>query len=344
MKQAQLRVLGIESSCDETAAAVVEGGRVILSSVVASQIDLHAQFGGVYPELASREHVRAIYPTVESALQKAYMNLSEIDAIAVTQGPGLAGSLVIGVNMAKALALASGKPLIPVNHLEAHLYAAWLHKSGAKPGPEPKFPVIALLVSGGHTELILMSDHLQYQSLGATQDDAAGEAFDKVARLLKLSYPGGPAIQVAAQEGDPNTYKFPIAKLDQPWDFSFSGIKTAVMRQVDAFKDFATDVPVADIAASFQATVVETLFSKTMAAAQAFDAKEIIVAGGVSANRALRDAFRAQNKFKVHIPHVSLCTDNAAMIAAAGYRHLVAGENYSLDFDVLPNMALATNA
>jgi N6-L-threonylcarbamoyladenine synthase len=344
MRQAHLRVLGIESSCDETAAAIVEGGRVIHSNVVASQIDLHAQYGGVYPELASREHVRAIYPTVEAALKNAHMNLSEIDAIAVTQGPGLAGSLVVGVNTAKAMALASGKPLIPVNHLEGHIYAAWLHKAGSKPGPEPKFPLIALLVSGGHTELVLMSDHLQYQSLGSTHDDAAGEAFDKVARLLKLGYPGGPSIQVAAVEGNPNAYEFPIAKLDQPWDFSFSGLKTAVMRQVDAYKDFATNVPVADIAASFQATVVETLFSKTMAAAEAHQAKEIIVAGGVSANRALRDAFRGQNKFKVHIPHVSLCTDNAAMIAAAAYRHLVAGESYNLDFDVLPNWSLSTSA
>lgn len=344
MKQAHLRVLGIESSCDETAAAIVEGGRVIHSNVVASQIDLHAQYGGVYPELASREHVRAIYPTVEAALKNAYMNLSEIDAIAVTQGPGLAGSLVIGVNAAKAMALASGKPLIPVNHLEAHIYAAWLHKAGSKPGPEPKFPLIALLVSGGHTELVLMSDHLQYQSLGSTLDDAAGEAFDKVARLLNLSYPGGPAIQAAAVDGNPEAYKFPIARLDSPWDFSFSGLKTAVMRQVDAYKDFATDVPVADIAASFQATVVETLFSKTMAAAEAYKAREIIVAGGVSANRALRDAFRGQNKFKVHIPHVSLCTDNAAMIAAAGFRHLVNGESYGLDFDVLPNWPLSTSA
>ncbi|HHV04904.1 MAG TPA: tRNA (adenosine(37)-N6)-threonylcarbamoyltransferase complex transferase subunit TsaD [Anaerolineaceae bacterium] len=344
MKQAHLRVLGIESSCDETAAAIVEGGRVIHSNVVASQIDLHAQYGGVYPELASREHVRAIYPTVEAALKNAYMNLSEIDAIAVTQGPGLAGSLVIGVNAAKAMALASGKPLIPVNHLEAHIYAAWLHKAGSKPGPEPKFPLIALLVSGGHTELVLMSDHLQYQSLGSTLDDAAGEAFDKVARLLNLSYPGGPAIQAAALDGNPEAYKFPIARLDSPWDFSFSGLKTAVMRQVDAYKDFATDVPVADIAASFQATVVETLFSKTMAAAETHKAREIIVAGGVSANRALRDAFRGQNKFKVHIPHVSLCTDNAAMIAAAGFRHLVNGESYGLDFDVLPNWPLSTSA
>lgn len=344
MRQAHLRVLAIESSCDETAAAVVEGGRVIQSNVVASQIDLHAQYGGVYPELASREHVRAIYPTVESALQKAYMNLSEVDAIAVTRGPGLAGSLVIGVNMAKAMALASGKPLIPVNHLEAHIYAAWLHKAGSKPGPEPKFPLIALLVSGGHTELVLMTDHLQYQSLGATLDDAAGEAFDKVARVLGLDYPGGPAIQAAAQDGDPKAYDFPIAKLDKPWDFSFSGLKTAVKRQADAYKDFATDLPVADIAASFQATVVETLYSKTIAAATEFKAKEIIVAGGVSANRTLREAFRGQNKFKVHIPHVSLCTDNAAMIAAAAYRHLIAGETYPLDFDVLPNWPLATKA
>ncbi|NLA80063.1 MAG: tRNA (adenosine(37)-N6)-threonylcarbamoyltransferase complex transferase subunit TsaD [Chloroflexi bacterium] len=339
-----MRVLGIESSCDETAAAIVEGGRVIQSNVVASQIDLHAQFGGVYPELASREHVRAIYPTVENALKNAHMNLSEVDAIAVTRGPGLAGSLVIGVNMAKALALASDKPLIPVNHLEAHIYAAWLHKAGSKPSPEPKFPLIALLVSGGHTQLVLMTDHLQYENLGSTLDDAAGEAFDKVARLMNLAYPGGPSIQAAAAEGDPNTYDFPIAKLDNPWDFSFSGLKTAVMRQVDAFKDFATDVPVADIAASFQATVVETLFSKTMAAAEAYKAKEIIVAGGVSANKALREAFRAQKKFKVHIPHISLCTDNAAMIAAAAYRHLIAGETFELDFDVLPNWPLATKA
>jgi N6-L-threonylcarbamoyladenine synthase len=344
MRQAHLRVLGIESSCDETAAAIVEGGRVIQSNVVASQIDLHAQFGGVYPELASREHVRAIYPTVENALKNAHMNLSEVDAIAVTRGPGLAGSLVIGVNMAKALALASDKPLIPVNHLEAHIYAAWLHKAGSKPSPEPKFPLIALLVSGGHTQLVLMTDHLQYENLGSTLDDAAGEAFDKVARLMNLAYPGGPSIQAAAAEGDPNTYDFPIAKLDNPWDFSFSGLKTAVMRQVDAFKDFATDVPVADIAASFQATVVETLFSKTMAAAEAYKAKEIIVAGGVSANKALREAFRAQKKFKVHIPHISLCTDNAAMIAAAAYRHLIAGETFELDFDVLPNWPLATKA
>ena len=344
MRQAHLRVLGIESSCDETAAAIVEGGRIVQSSVIASQVDLHAQYGGVYPELASREHVRAIYPTVEAALQKAYMNISEVDAIAVTRGPGLAGSLVIGVNTAKALALTSGKPIIPVNHLEAHIYAAWLYKAGSKPGPEPKFPLIALLVSGGHTELVLMTDHLQYQSLGSTLDDAAGEAFDKVARLLGLSYPGGPAIQVTAAEGNPEACRFPIAKLNSPWDFSFSGLKTAVMRQVDAYKDFATDVPVADIAASFQATIVETLFSKTMAAATEFKAKEIIVAGGVSANRALRDAFRSQNKFKVHIPHVSLCTDNAAMIAAAGYRHLVAGESYELDFDVLPNWPLSTSA
>ena len=344
MRQAHLRVLGIESSCDETAAAIVEGGRVIQSNVVASQIDLHAQFGGVYPELASREHVRAIYPTVENALKNAHMNLSEVDAIAVTRGPGLAGSLVIGVNMAKALALASDKPLIPVNHLEAHIYAAWLHKAGSKPSPEPKFPLIALLVSGGHTQLVLMTDHLEYENLGSTLDDAAGEAFDKVARLMNLAYPGGPSIQAAAAEGDPNTYDFPIAKLDNPWDFSFSGLKTAVMRQVDAFKDFATDVPVADIAASFQATVVETLFSKTMAAAESYKAKEIIVAGGVSANKALREAFRAQKKFKVHIPHISLCTDNAAMIAAAAYRHLIAGETFELDFDVLPNWPLATKA
>ncbi|MDD2522970.1 MAG: tRNA (adenosine(37)-N6)-threonylcarbamoyltransferase complex transferase subunit TsaD [Anaerolineaceae bacterium] len=340
MKNDFLRVLGIESSCDETAAAIVEGGRVILSSVIASQVDLHAQFGGVYPELASREHVRAIHAVVNEALQQAHMQMGDLDAIAVTRGPGLAGSLVVGVNMAKALALSAELPIIGVNHLEGHLYSAWLYPADSKAGPEPEFPLVALLVSGGHTELILMKGHLDYETLGNTADDAAGEAFDKVARLLDLAYPGGPSIQKAAQTGNPRAFNFPKARLDSPWDFSFSGLKTAVLRKVEDYKNTNKKLPVADIAASFQQAVVETLYEKTIAAAEEYKAKDIIVAGGVSANRALREAFRVQTRFRVHIPHINLCTDNAAMIAAAAYRHLVIGQTDPLDFDVQPNWSL----
>ena len=344
MKKNNLRVLGIESSCDETAAAVVENGRVIESSVIASQVDLHAQFGGVYPELASREHVKAAYATVNEALQQAHMGLSDLDGIAVTSGPGLAGSLVVGVNLAKGLALSTDLPVIGVNHLEGHLYSAWLYQAGSKPSPEPKLPVMALLVSGGHTELILMRDHLQYELLGGTSDDAAGEAFDKVARLLELPYPGGPSIQKAAMQGNPRAFNFPKARLSGPWDFSFSGLKTAVLRAVEEFKAANKPVPTADVAASFQAAVVGALFEKTIAAAREFKVREIVVAGGVSANKTLREAFRSQTEFRVHIPHFSLCTDNAAMIAAAGFRHFIADETSSLDFDVQANWPLAVSA
>jgi len=344
MKKTDMRILGIESSCDETAAAVVENGRVIESSVIASQVDLHAQFGGVYPELASREHVKAVYATVNEALQQAHMKLGDLDGIAVTRGPGLAGSLVVGVNLAKGLALSAELPIVGVNHLEGHLYSAWLYQSGSKPTPEPKFPLVALLVSGGHTELVLMRDHLQYQMLGGTSDDAAGEAFDKVARLLELGYPGGPSIQKAAMQGNPRAFNFPKARLSEPWNFSFSGLKTAVLRTVEEFKSAHKTVPTADIAASFQAAVVGALFEKTIAAAREFEVREIIVAGGVSANKALREAFRSQTEFRVHIPHISLCTDNAAMIAAAGYRHFVVNEVSNLDFDVQANWSLAASA
>lgn len=344
MKKNNLRILGIESSCDETAAAVVENGRVIESSVIASQVDLHAQFGGVYPELASREHVKAAYATVNEALQQAHMGLSDLDGIAVTRGPGLAGSLVVGVNLAKGLALSTDLPVIGVNHLEGHLYSAWLYQAGSKPSPEPKLPVMALLVSGGHTELILMRDHLQYELLGGTSDDAAGEAFDKIARLLELPYPGGPSIQKAAMQGNPRAFNFPKARLSRPWDFSFSGLKTAVLRAVEEFKAANKPVPTADVAASFQAAVVGALFEKTIAAAREFKVREIVVAGGVSANKALREAFRSQTEFRVHIPHFSLCTDNAAMIAAAGFRHFIADETSSLDFDVQANWPLAVSA
>jgi N6-L-threonylcarbamoyladenine synthase len=339
-----VRILGIETSCDETAAAVVENGRAILSSVVASQVDLHAQFGGIFPEVASRQHILSIYPTVSQALKLAHMDLSEVDAIAVTRGPGLPGSLVVGLNTAKGLAIGSGLPLIGVNHLEAHLYSAWLYDANSidRVPTGPKFPLIALIVSGGHTELVLMKDHLTYERLGGTLDDAAGEAFDKVARLLGLSYPGGPAIQQIAVEGDPKLKPFPRAWLQGTWNFSFSGLKTAVMREVRALEAHGWNIPAADFAASFQESVVEVLVSKTLQAAEEFDAIEILVAGGVSANKALRDTLMDQSPLPVHIPPIELCTDNAAMIAGLGcYRYLV-GQRDPLDMDVLPNWPLST--
>jgi len=334
------RILGIESSCDETAAAVIIGGRVIESSIIASQIDLHARFGGVFPELASREHVKAIYPVVEEALQQSHLSLIDMDAIAVTRGPGLAGSLVIGVNLAKALALASDLPIIGVNHLEGHIYSAWLYQSGTTPPPEPQFPLLALLVSGGHSELVLMNDHLKYQRLGGTLDDAAGEAFDKVARLLGLSYPGGPSIQEAAHSGNPKAYDFPRARLKDTWNFSFSGLKTAVLRKVQDLQQSSRPLPVADLAASFQAAIVDALYHKTMLAAEEFEVKEILVAGGVSANQSLRKTFMTQDQFPVQIPPLSLCTDNAAMIASAGYYHFINKDLDDFAFDVQPTWPL----
>src|SRR5512142_148359 len=280
------RILAIETSCDETACAILENGRALLSSTVASQMDIHARYGGVFPEVASRQHVLSIIPVVEQTLAQSNLTLSDIDAVAVTRGPGLAGALVVGMNMAKGIALGRSLPLIGVNHLEGHIYSSWVYNAGESIPPEPQFPLMALLVSGGHTELNLMTDHLTYRRLGSTRDDAAGEAFDKVARLLGLPYPGGPSVQRAAETGDPNRFRFPRAKLDSPYDFSFSGLKTAVLYQINELKKTYTTLPVADLAASFQATVVDTLFTKTMQAARDFQAKEILVAGGVSANRA----------------------------------------------------------
>lgn len=335
------RIMAIETSCDETACAVLENGRALLGSTVASQMDIHARYGGVFPEVASRQHVLSIMPVVEEALAKSHLTLSDIDALAVTRGPGLAGSLVVGVNAAKGLAVGTGLPLVGVNHLEGHLYSAWVYNAGQTVPPEPRFPLMVLLVSGGHTELDFMTDHLEYRRLGSTLDDAAGEAFDKVARILNLGYPGGPAIQKAAEEGDPNRFNLPRAWLEGTWNFSFSGLKTAVLREARAFQSQGRGVPASDMAASFQAAVVDVLFNKTMDAAREFGVQEIIVAGGVSANHALRDAFKGQTDFPVHIPPLSLCTDNAAMVAAAGFQRLARTGPSALDMDVLPTWPLA---
>ncbi len=335
------RVLALETSCDETACAVVEDGRLLLNSTVASQMDVHARYGGVFPEVASRQHVLSIVPVVERTLEESHLTFRDLDAIAVTRGPGLAGSLVVGLNAAKGLALGTGLPLVGVNHLEGHLYSAWVYKVGEAAPAEPQFPLMVLLVSGGHTELDVMTDHLAYRRLGSTRDDAAGEAFDKVGRLLGLGYPGGPAIQEAAVDGDPRRFAFPRARFDGRWDFSFSGLKTAVMREVKKYASQGPSMPVADLAASFQAAVVDALFEKTIEAAREFDAKEILVVGGVSANRSLRDTFRKQGEFPVHIPPLPLCTDNAAMIGAAGYYRLAMMGPSALDIDVQPTWPLA---
>jgi N6-L-threonylcarbamoyladenine synthase len=305
-------------------------------------MDIHARYGGVFPEVASRQHVLSIIPVVEQTLARSNLTLHDIDAVAVTRGPGLAGSLVVGMNMAKGIALGMSLPLIGVNHLEGHIYSSWIYNAGDLVPPEPQFPLMAVLVSGGHTELNLMTDHLTYQRLGSTLDDAAGEAFDKVARLLGLSYPGGPSVQRAAENGDPTRFKFPRARLEGAYDFSFSGLKTAVLYAVNDLKNQGSTLPVEDLAASFQAAVVDVLFHKTIQAARDHHAKEILVAGGVSANKALREAFQSQDEFKVHIPAFSLCTDNAAMIAAAGYYRYALGHASGLDIDVQPTWPLSS--
>jgi len=347
-------ILAIETSCDETAAAVVEDGHRIRSNVVASQIEIHRPYGGVFPEIASRQHVLDIVPVIRAALAGASAAWEDLTALAVTCGPGLAGSLLVGVNAAKAAAWARGLPLVAVNHLEGHLYSNWLDEGGkinpaaiARPSlPEldaarHAFPLLVLIVSGGHTELILMRGHGSYRRLGSTLDDAAGEAFDKVARLLGLSYPGGPAIQEAAEAGNPAAFEFPRALMNQPehrFNFSFSGLKTAVLRQVRLLDP--SDLPAADLAASFQAAVVDVLLAKTADAAREFRVGRICVCGGVAANRALRVAVAERLPASVSIPSLFLCTDNAAMIGAAAHHRLLRDGPTPLDFDVEPNLAL----
>ncbi|HEX2988738.1 MAG TPA: tRNA (adenosine(37)-N6)-threonylcarbamoyltransferase complex transferase subunit TsaD [Chloroflexota bacterium] len=330
-----MKILGIESSCDETAASVLADGRVMESNVVASQIDLHRKYGGVMPEVASRAHLKAILPTVEEAMERAGVGWSDISALAVTRGPGLAGSLLVGVNAAKAISMARDIPLVGVNHLEGHIYSNWVITD--QPFPEPAFPLICMVVSGGHTDLYLMTDHGVYRRLGSTRDDAAGEAFDKVARILGVGYPGGPAIQKAAKGGNPNAFPFPRAKLGDSYDFSFSGLKTAVLRTVQSIEG---ELPVADLAASFQEAVVDILTSKMARAAEEFGAAQGAICGGVSANLALREMAKERLSVPLHIPPINLCTDNAAMIASAGYYRFVAGARDGLDLDVSPNLSL----
>jgi N6-L-threonylcarbamoyladenine synthase len=345
-------ILGIETSCDETAAAVVVDGRVIASNVIASQIDLHAQYGGVFPEVASRAHVEAISPVVEQALEEAGLGFNQLDLIAVTRGPGLVGSLLVGINYAKGVALMTGKPLLGINHLEGHVYSLWL----TQPFREVEFPVLVLIVSGGHTELLLMRDHAHYEHLGGTLDDAAGEAFDKVGRLLALPFPGGPHIERVGRNGNVKAYDFPRAKRDETYDFSFSGLKTAVMREVtvqpsaaarqgrakgdEKHAQLRSDISVNDVAASFQEAVTDILVEKTARAAQEFGATEIFMAGGVSANQLLRQKMRKETDLPVRYPPLNLCTDNAAMIAAAAYYRAERGLRSDLSFDVLPMWAL----
>ena len=327
-----MKILGIETSCDETAAAVVEDGAKILSSQIASQVEIHARYGGVVPEVASRQHLLSIIPVVEQAMAQAGTAWDELEGIAVTNGPGLAGSLLVGVNAAKAMAFARQLPVTGVNHLEGHIYANWLIDGRAA---APNFPVLCLIVSGGHSDLVVMKGHGQYLMLGRTRDDAAGEAFDKAARILGLGYPGGPSIERAAREGN-NPLQLPRAWLKGSNDFSFSGIKTALLRLSEGGKISSE----ANAAAGFQEAVVDVLVAKTVAVAKEYRVKQILLAGGVASNTLLRQWLVENSPIPVLIPPLKLCTDNAAMIAACGYYRFQAGKVDSLDLDVVPSLKL----
>jgi N6-L-threonylcarbamoyladenine synthase len=338
------RILAIESSCDETGVAVVVGGRRLEANQVASQVALHAATGGIVPEVAARQQLRWIVPTLEAALAEADVEWRDLDGVAVTYGPGLIGSLLVGVNVAKAISAVHELPLVAVNHIEGHIYANWL--TVARPNeptpPEPPFPLVCLVVSGGHTQLVLMHDHGRYTLLGQTVDDAAGEAFDKVGRLLDLGYPGGPAISRAAEGATPAT-RFPRARTAGPYDFSFSGLKTAVLREVTGYRERGEPIPVDGIAAAFEEAVVDALVTKTVAAAVDHGAAAVALGGGVAANRALRGELEARVRgegLPLLVPPPAWCTDNGAMIgAAAGFRFL-AGDRADAALEAVPNLAL----
>jgi N6-L-threonylcarbamoyladenine synthase len=346
-------ILGIETSCDETAASVVENGDKLLSNAISSSVDLHAAYGGVVPEIAARSHLEVILPVVDEALKTAKVGWPDIDAISVTCGPGLGGSLLIGLTTARTLAITKNKPLYSVNHVEAHVYSNFLTKTSLPgyelPKNQPKFPLLALIVSGGHSQLVLFARHGKYKVLGQTADDAVGEAFDKVAKLLGLPYPGGPSIAKVAKRGNPKAIKLPKAKLNNRYDFSFSGLKTAVLRATQELCDKKYDFPStglatllngqqkADIAASFQSTAVETLVNGVMAATEEYKPASIVIAGGVAANQELRNQLSKALPQQIEYTDIKLCTDNAAMVASLGYfiakNKLPPADPYALEID-----------
>ncbi len=331
-------ILAIESSCDETAAAVVKNGRTVLSNVISSQIALHTLYGGVVPEIASRKHIEKINQVIEEALAEAKMTLEEMTAIAVTYGPGLVGALLVGVAEAKAIAYAAGKPLVGVHHIEGHVSANFIEHPDLEP------PFVCLIVSGGHTHLVIVKDYGEFEILGRTRDDAAGEAFDKVARAVGLGYPGGPKIDQAAKEGNPDAIEFPRGKIEgSPYDFSFSGLKSCVLNYINHARMTGEEINVPDLAASFQHSVVDSLVSRTIAAAKEYGYRRVAIAGGVASNSALRAGMKAACRkvgLTLYYPSPIFCTDNAAMIGVAGYYEYKKGNISGWDLNAVPNLKL----
>ncbi len=338
MKQEDIYILAIESSCDETAAAVVKNGREVLSNVIFSQIELHKLYGGVVPEIASRKHIEKINQVIGEALSEAKMELHDMTAIAVTYGPGLVGALLVGVSAAKAISFASGLPLVGVHHIEGHISANYIENKDLEP------PFLCLVVSGGHTHLVVVKDYGEYEIIGRTRDDAAGEAFDKVARAIGLGYPGGPKIDKLAKEGNPDAIHFPRARVEESaYDFSFSGLKSAVLNYLNSCEMKGESVNRADVAASFQKAVIDVLVGHALAAAEDYHIKKFAIAGGVASNSSLRSAFEAECKARgiaFYHPSPILCTDNAAMIGAAGYYEYQKGVRSGLDLNAQPNLKL----
>ena len=332
-----ITILAIETSCDETSAAVVRNGREVLSNIISTQIDLHTKYGGVVPEIASRMHVEKINPVIKEALAESQMTLDDIDAIGVTYGPGLVGALLVGVVAAKSIAFATNKPLVGVHHIEGHIAANYIAHKELEP------PFLCLVVSGGHTHLVHVLDYTNYEIMGRTRDDAAGEAYDKVARSIGLPYPGGPKIDALAKEGNKDAIIFPRAMLDGGYDFSFSGVKSSVLNYVNSCKMKNEPLCVPDIAASFQSSVVDVLVSKTIALAKEKGIKKIALAGGVAANEGLRTAMGEkcmENNLTLYYPNMRLCTDNAAMIGAAAYHEFLSGRRAGMNLNAVPNLPL----